>query len=458
MNLRNIGINELRDRVAAQLLRTVGTGVYGDQPYVMDLFPDQGSVVYAISGGYFQRGFELAEDLTVTLGAESPASARTEWLPEFQTTFSEEDGVWSGLLFRAGTFAERVVNGQALTINADHIRAIVANFTGFAPLHVDHNEDSVMAEVLKSFGAGVTRLWHNADATELYGEVRRPGWLASAFRDLARKVSVGLSATFDRLNELSLVKTPRITDAALYTAFSASPDFPAFAASHPEAAVTVRAKSTEAPDPHDPMRLTAKALAYFQGNPEAAAAAGYATEQLAAFAASLATPPNPAPAPAPTAPIPPAPVAAVPLTAAPAAAIVAPTPDPDQERRIAELERRFSQQTETETDRADALELYENGLRAGKIVPAERASVMARFDDARTADRTRFSDGSQTPSVDRLKAEIEARAPRFHMGPARIASQDPSLDIPGDTVLSVSPYSAADFAAAGLGKPQVNLS
>jgi len=116
-----------------------------------------------------------------------------------------------GKLFACGTYPDKDFEFD----QADLQRAIAA----FEPVPVDLEH---VPSVLDGKLGFVQRVFAGEDGASLYGEVRLPKWLDAVLEDGERKVS----ATWDRatktLKGLALVRTPRVSDAALMAAFSAS--------------------------------------------------------------------------------------------------------------------------------------------------------------------------------------------------------------------------------------------
>lgn len=137
---------------------------------------------------------------------------------EFGETATSDSGyvLRTGKLFACGEYPDK-----DFSFDADDLTHAVESF---APVAVDlEHVDTVLQGKLGT----VRRVW--ADGEALMGEVALPAWLDAVLDEGSRKVS----ATWDRatktLQGLALVRTPRVSDAALMAAFSAA---------HPDEAAT----------------------------------------------------------------------------------------------------------------------------------------------------------------------------------------------------------------------------
>jgi len=116
----------------------------------------------------------------------------------------------NSLLFRSGTFPERIVNGRPLSITNDQIADVVKNFKPVSG-NIEHTN------YLKGKAAHVLSVAQFGD--ELRGAVAIPLLLDQLISDDERKLSVELNPiTYRNLDSICLCTNPRITDAMLMTA------------------------------------------------------------------------------------------------------------------------------------------------------------------------------------------------------------------------------------------------
>ncbi len=117
----------------------------------------------------------------------------------------------NSLLFRAGTFPERIVNGKPLTVTSDQIAMVVKNFHTPVSGNIGH------LNYLKGRALHILSVSQSGD--ELRGTVAIPTLLDQLINDDERRLSVELDpSNFDRLIGAALCTNPRITDAMLMTA------------------------------------------------------------------------------------------------------------------------------------------------------------------------------------------------------------------------------------------------
>ena len=116
----------------------------------------------------------------------------------------------TGLLFRAGEYEDK-----NFSLTEDELAEAVADFS---PVDLDLEH---VPTVLDGRLGTADAVW--ARGSELFGSVTLPRWLDALLEDGERKVSCSWDRATKRIAGLSLVRAPRITDAALYSAFSADP-------------------------------------------------------------------------------------------------------------------------------------------------------------------------------------------------------------------------------------------
>lgn len=389
----------IKDWTIDELRSALQKAISAQRPYAwyQDIKPFAAVVIFGDSGQTYEAKYTIAADGTITLGDETEVRSMVVYIPADEVKFSAADASgrvkWSGLIFRGGRFPERTI--RELT-EAD-IAAMVQNFpTCGIPVHVDHNEDSFLAEPLSKDGAKLTRVWQQG--LELWGEIDVPGWFAAMARDLTKSVSVGLDNSLQALREISFVKYPRITDAAV---FQTLPSYHVFATAHPELAASIRQSASQ---PTTPQRTTMKTLSeifgWFRQLP--ADQRGDLTEADLETAFKTQTPTLAAPA--------------TPVPAEPTMAQLA-----EQERKLADLEAKFAAAQDGQKMASSALDFYEKQLRAGKVTPADRPRVIEEFETAVYGDQARnFSADKPESYQARLAKRYEDMRPVFNFGPQRI--------------------------------------
>jgi len=117
------------------------------------------------------------------------------------------------LLFRAGVFPERIVNGKQLEVTKKNLKSVVDTFAGPIPGNVQHSE------FLKGKALHILNLWQVGD--ELKGTVAVPLWLDEHLDESHKKLSIELEpTTFNSIVGVAICTNPRVTDASLMAAFS----------------------------------------------------------------------------------------------------------------------------------------------------------------------------------------------------------------------------------------------
>lgn len=261
----------------------------------------------------------------------------------------------SGKIFEAGSYPSE--HGQFVITEQD----LIAARDSFAPVPVDLDHKNTVLD-------GKLGTLESVDVSEdgriLFGTIALPEWLNNVLGDGIQKVSCTWDFVTKKLAGIALTKTPRITDAAIFSAYAA------FTASQP----TIKEKKMSFKD------LVSKYLAD-KSDEEVAA---LAPRMFALFATDNEDNPTPlSPEPAPVAP--PAP--------APAPAPVAPAPTvPFSDNTVVELQRRLAQaearlaQTEAERRVERATSIVDNLITTGKLMPAQRTSTLALFAQAMNDD------------------------------------------------------------------------
>jgi hypothetical protein len=113
-------------------------------------------------------------------------------------------------LFRCGDYPDK-----HFSFDERDLQHAIATFQP-APLDLEH-----VPTVLDGKLGQVTRVY-SEDGTTLMGDVQLPRWLDSVLEEGNRKVSCTWDRATKQLRKLALVRTPRVSDAALMAAFSAA--------------------------------------------------------------------------------------------------------------------------------------------------------------------------------------------------------------------------------------------
>jgi len=115
----------------------------------------------------------------------------------------------TGTIFRCGNYADK-----GFALNADEARAAIAAFTP-VPVDLEH-----IPTVLSDRLGTLESVQMHADGETLVGTVALPSWLDSLLGDDERRVSATWNRATKQLAGLAIVRTPRVSDAALFAAFS----------------------------------------------------------------------------------------------------------------------------------------------------------------------------------------------------------------------------------------------
>jgi len=118
-----------------------------------------------------------------------------------------------GKIFEQGEYRDK-----AFSFDGNDLKNAVERFTP-CPVDLEH-----IPNVLSGKLGYVARIEPSADGRALMGEVHLPRWLDSLLQDGERKVSATWDRSTKTLRGLALVRTPRVSDAVLMAAFSATPE------------------------------------------------------------------------------------------------------------------------------------------------------------------------------------------------------------------------------------------
>lgn len=107
-------------------------------------------------------------------------------------------------LFEVGEYPDKGV-----TITSDHLEKLAANFENPVPVLIEHAKSPLELGLLTSV---------TVDGESLFGEVELSKEANALIeKSGAKSLSLGLSASLDRIKEVSLVKNPRVKSAQLFT-------------------------------------------------------------------------------------------------------------------------------------------------------------------------------------------------------------------------------------------------
>lgn len=115
----------------------------------------------------------------------------------------------TGTIFRCGNYADK-----QFELTPDQARAAIAAFTP-VPVDLEH-----IPTVLSDRLGTLESVQMHADGETLIGTVALPSWLDALLGDDERKVSATWNRATKQLAGLAIVRTPRVSDAALFAAFS----------------------------------------------------------------------------------------------------------------------------------------------------------------------------------------------------------------------------------------------
>jgi len=121
----------------------------------------------------------------------------------------------SGVIFRCGNYADK-----GFALNHDEARAAIAAFTP-VPIDLEH-----VPTVLSDRLGTLESVTMDTDGESLIGTVRMPRWFDNLLGDDSRRVSATWNRDTKRLAGLAIVRTPRVTDAALFAAFAETKETP----------------------------------------------------------------------------------------------------------------------------------------------------------------------------------------------------------------------------------------
>lgn len=192
--------------------------------WIRDVFPSY--FVYQDEGvKLYRRTYVIGSDKAVTLGAAEEVTEVRSYEPVVTTaayslvgaaTFSEggEVVLRKGKLFEAGEYPDK-----SFSLSEAELADAVANFT---PVNVDldHFPHMGIQTVLDNKLGQLQAVEVGADGKTLFGTVALPKWLDNVLTDAERKVSCTWDRATKRLAGLALTLTPRVTDAALMSAYA----------------------------------------------------------------------------------------------------------------------------------------------------------------------------------------------------------------------------------------------
>jgi hypothetical protein len=124
-----------------------------------------------------------------------------------------------GLIFRAGDYPDK-----NFKVEPSELPLIVQKFNAPVPLDLNHRSSGLKR--LDAKLGQLTKIWHN-DKGELFGETVIPTWLNDTVckDDDGKELPLPVSCAFSpdkTITKLALTDTPRVSDAAIFAAFSAT--------------------------------------------------------------------------------------------------------------------------------------------------------------------------------------------------------------------------------------------
>jgi len=323
-----------------------------------------------------------------------------------------------GKIFATGNYPDK-----GFSMTPEELKAAVADFQP-VPVDLEH-----LPTVLSGKLGMLESVSLSDDGNDLLGNVALPTWLHALLEDGNRKVSCTWDKATKRLLGLALVRTPRVSDAALMAAFSTAADTHDLVTIETEFAGSRHSAKDqgEMQAMHD--------LAVRQGATctpmEQSKGATMSETMWDKFKAALSG----IEAPAET-------VVMRASTDAPMTP-AAPQPDPEKEalkKQLADMQ--------AAADRTAAVAFADGEIAAGRALPAERDLIIAQFAQAAKDDTTigvvTFADGKTSSRVEMLKATFAARIPH--------TLTTEQLAVP---VQIVENKQTTDFATDADGKPVV---
>lgn len=378
--MSELSFNEIRNQLEKALNANIVSGNSMSSKYwIVEVYSNW--LVYQDTDSWtmYKRDYSIGTDQKITLGDPTPVVETKNYVAVQAASFSldgefeetDEMVIVRGKIFEAGEFADK-----QFSITSEELSNAVKNFKP-VPIDYSHVEGPLDGKLGELRSVSLSE-----NGKDLMGEVAIPKWLDKVFGDTARKVSCTWDRATKLLEKLALVNNPRIPDAVLYQAFidnfkskqtatfegkrNSAADHQTIQKIHDHTA-SLGAKcsgenvqySSDNPNPNDKelhkMSDDNKDKVDFKDSPE-----------YQALQAQFTT-----------------------------------------------------QQTEIEQMKADkrhteAVAVVEELLRTGKAVPAERASLIAAFeqaatDDAKNPTKVTFGQGQEGTRVDALKAVYDAR-------------------------------------------------
>lgn len=312
------------------------------------------TVIYNAGDKLFQAPYRIDDKGDAVLGDEAEVEKEVKYRPVFSverlfTAFKESrpDGsvVRTGKVFEAGDFPDKNVQ-----FDENDLDLAVKTFS---PVDNDLEHAST---ILDGHLGKLQKVWKQG--TELFGEVEVPAWLDQAIGEEPIKVSLA----FDRNKRIvgnALVLRPRIADAAIMSAFTASQ------ASQPTPGSGTKEQGNK------PMTLK-QAIKHLFG-----------LDKVDDLDAEVTLPEGVPAAPSPTPNTPPAQT-----PTAPAPTFSGPGEDVEKkamEERIKMMEAQFSAMSE-QALRERSYQFADGVIRDKKAVPAQRDQIASMFSVAVRAD------------------------------------------------------------------------
>lgn len=149
---------------------------------------------------------------TASMSADEPVVFAAQLEPT-DSAPADDIVIRTGKLFEVGQYPDK-----AFEFDSNDLSNAVAAFEP-QPVNLEHTPS-----VLSGKLGHVARIFAGEDGQSLMGEVHLPRWLDTLLDDGERKVSAEWDRRTKLFKGLALVRDPRVSDAALMAAFSATPE------------------------------------------------------------------------------------------------------------------------------------------------------------------------------------------------------------------------------------------
>ena len=350
-----LSFEEIRTAIYTALEKAYpGKGGVGSTVWVESVYDDE--VIYHNAGKMFKADYSIGNDAAATIGNATEVKKKVT----YQTIFSDarilaafssdEDGEMvtkRGKIFEAGDYPDKGVS-----FDEDDLEAAASDFTEVL------NDLEHRPTVLDGKLGQLKKVWRVGK--ELHGELTIPKWFTEVVGDEAIKVSLSFNRD-KRINGNALVLRPRISDAAVMSAFTA-----------------FNSQPPEAKEPQSKMPKTTIAALMASLGVGDLSKADPSTEIDLPVGFSMPAPTPPAVTPPPV---------QNPTSEAPETTVF--------NARLESMEKQLAQFSKVAVDNA-AISFADSVIRANKVLPAQRDQVADQYRSAVLADANggpQFTDG-----------------------------------------------------------------